>query len=200
MDNVPPDADNDRRHTRQPSAPSSAGQRWWLRLLDGDHVWGSLDVSPTRYGVTRYCLVIFPPGIDRLDRRLLRALRAWPTWGALLWLFSVCLLSTSSISVRFAVPTAVWLGIGAVLFAYAGALRTQVRTRCVTRIAGHPDITCRPDEESANAYAEMTTSVGMLRSADVLRAQGRLSTAEHEAIWWQVYDRLAPGRGIGEDR
>ena len=35
----------------------------WHRLIDGDRTWGSLAISSTRYGVTRYRLVMFPPGL-----------------------------------------------------------------------------------------------------------------------------------------
>jgi hypothetical protein len=58
---------------------------WWLRPLDGGPTWGSLDSYPRRFGVKRYRLVVFPPGISPEERRLLRLWRSWPVWGALLW-------------------------------------------------------------------------------------------------------------------
>ena len=58
----------------------------WRRLLDGGRTWGSLDVSPSRYGVTRHRLVVFPPGISSDERVLLRLWRAWPIWATLMWL------------------------------------------------------------------------------------------------------------------
>ncbi|MDR3662500.1 MAG: hypothetical protein P4L86_19325 [Mycobacterium sp.] len=179
---------------QRPPSSIAGSQHWWTRLLDGDHVWGSLSVSPTRYGVARYSLVVFPPGIDRDERRLLRAWRAWPTWGATLWLLSLCLLSTPTAWAQFAVPTAVWLGVGAVLFARVAQLRTQVRTRCMTRFASHPD------GQTEAEYAEMKVLVATLRSADTLRDQGQLSASGHEAIWWQVYDRLGAHRTANEHR
>jgi hypothetical protein len=162
--------------------PTSA--RWWTRLLDGDQVWGSIEVSPPRYGVSHYRLVVFPPGLDRVERRLLRGWRVWPTWGFGLWLFSLCLCSILTSAATFVTPTIVWLGAGIFLFARVGALRTQVRTLCVSRIAGYPD------QQAAATYAEMEALVIMLRSADKLCEQGRLSITGHEAVWWQVYDRL----------
>jgi hypothetical protein len=173
-----------------------AAQRLWTRLVDGDQVWGSLSVSPGHYGVTRYWLVVFPPGIDRTDRRLLRAWRAWPTWGAMLWLLSLCLFSTSTPPARFIIPTILWLGTGAWLFARVGGLRTQVRTRCVTRFSGHPD----EDPHSAAQYVEIRTLVAILGSADTLRGQGQLSAIGHEAIWWQVYDRMGAGREVDQNQ
>ena len=59
--------------------------RGWHRLLDGDRGWGSIDVHPDRYGMTRYRLVVFPPGISEPERRRVRLARGWPMWGALIW-------------------------------------------------------------------------------------------------------------------
>ncbi|HEX2402769.1 MAG TPA: DUF6611 family protein, partial [Mycobacterium sp.] len=47
-------------------------RRGWSRLLDGDRAWGSLEIRPDRFGVTRYRLVVFPPGIDDAERRRVR--------------------------------------------------------------------------------------------------------------------------------
>jgi len=169
-----------------------ASSRWWTRLLDGDHVWGSLSVSPTRYGVTRYWLVVYPPGIDNVERRWLRAWRAWPTWGTVLWLFSLLLLGAATSWLQFAIPTVVWLGVGVALFARVARSHAQIRTRCVTRFAG------RPDEQFEAEYAELKVLVGKLRAADMLRDHGRLSASAHEAIWWQVYDRLGTAHTANE--
>ena len=57
-------------------------RRGWLRLLDGERPWGSLVVQPDRFGVTRYRLVVFPPGISEPERRWVRLARGWPMWGA----------------------------------------------------------------------------------------------------------------------
>jgi hypothetical protein len=160
--------------------------------VDGEFVWGSLSVSPTRYGVTRCWLVLYPPGIDSVERRWLRAWRAWPTWGAVLWLLSLILLGVSASWMEFAITTMVWLGVGAALFVRTARSHAQIRTRCVTRFAS------RPGEEVEADYAELKVLVGMLRSADCWRDQGRLSVSAHEAIWWQVYDRLGATRAADE--
>src|SRR5258707_12438425 len=60
-------------------------RRGWLRLLDGDRPWGSIDIRPDRFGVTRYRLVVYPPGISESERRRVRVARGWPLWGALVW-------------------------------------------------------------------------------------------------------------------
>lgn len=161
-----------------------AARRWWTHVVDGDHVWGSVSVSPTRYGVTRYWLELYPPGIDSVERRWLRAWRAWPTWGAVLWLFSLILFGAGASWMQFAISAMVWLGVGAALYGRAARSHAQVRTRCVTRFAN------RPDDQSEAEYAELTVLTGMLRAADSLRDLGRLSASAHEAVWWRVYDRL----------
>ena len=64
-------------------------------------------------GVTRYRLVIYPPGISETERRRLRVWRGWPMWGALLWIVSYVIL-TELIGARPAllVSTATYLGGG----------------------------------------------------------------------------------------
>ncbi|WP_319446851.1 MULTISPECIES: DUF6611 family protein [unclassified Mycobacterium] len=167
--------------------PTRAADRWWYLMLDGRRAWGSLDISPTRYGVTRYQLTVFPPGIDSAERRLLRAWRAWPTWGAVLWLLTqIALGSVASPAMAFIISTAVYLGIGAVLFRRVASVRTQVRGVCVVRMAGFAD------PRGAALYAELCSLTAALDDADTRLQQGVLSAAGHEAAWWQVYDRLNP--------
>jgi hypothetical protein len=156
-------------------------------MLDGRRPWGSLDISPTRYGVTRFRLTVFPPGIDSAERRLLRAWRAWPTWGAFLWLLTqLALGSVASPGTAFIVSTAVYLGVGAMLFGRVASVRAQVRGVCVVRMAGFPD------PQGAALYAELCLLAAALDDADTRLQQGVLSAAGHEAAWWQVYDRLRP--------
>jgi len=50
-------------------------RRGWLRVIDGDRPWGSIDIRPDRFGVTRYRLVVYPPGITESERRLVRVAR-----------------------------------------------------------------------------------------------------------------------------
>src|SRR5690242_13702116 len=70
--------------------------RGWSRLLDGDRAWGSLEIHPDRFGLTRYRLVVFPPGINAAERRSVRVARGWPLWGAVVWvLCEVCLTQTT---------------------------------------------------------------------------------------------------------
>jgi hypothetical protein len=174
--------------TTEPQCPvGSAGRmaRWWSLVLDGRHDWGSVDVGPTRHGVTRTRLVVFPPGIDTVERRLLRAWRAWPAWGALIWVISQIVVGAFlTPGAAFASSTCAFLASGAILFARVSALRARVRTLAVVRIAGYAD------EHSAARHTELKLLVAALCHADDQREQGHWSAIDHEAAWWQVYDRL----------
>jgi hypothetical protein len=181
---APVDATDDMR-SRPVGPESRAFAQWWTLVLDGRHDWGSVDASPTRHGVTRYRLVVFPPGIDTVERRLLRAWRAWPTWGAVLWVVSQIVLSAVlTPGAAFAVSTITYLASGLFLFARVAELRSRVRTLTVVRIAGYPD------QRSAAMFTELKSLVAALCHADSQRAGGQSSPADHESTWWRVYDRL----------
>ena len=62
--------------------------RWGARLLDGENRWGFVCIQIDRFGVTRYRLVVYPPGISDVQRRRLRLWRGAPIWGAALWVLS----------------------------------------------------------------------------------------------------------------
>jgi hypothetical protein len=159
--------------------------KWWSRLLDGQRVWGSVDLWAGRYGFRKYRLVIFPPGISPADRRLVRLWRGWPMWGALLWLMSEIVLSNAlSPGSALAFSVAVYLASGAITFALAGPARTQVRTLHAVLIDGYIDA------HSAARYAEWKELVAILTEADERVNQGSSSPVEHEVVWWRAYDRV----------
>lgn len=113
--------------------------------------------------------------------------RAWATWGALLWLTSEIGLSGRLTTwTAIGISTTVYLSTGAITLALAGDLRSQIRTLFVA-VADR-----RPDRRSAAMYAELETLVDMLSEADAMHESGRFSAIDHEAAWWQVYDRLGP--------
>jgi hypothetical protein len=158
-------------------------------MLDGEYVWGAIDIWPSRHGVHKYRLVVFPPGARVAERRLLRLWRAWPTWGAVLWLISaICLSGRPAPWAAIGISTVVYLGAGAITLALVGHLRSRVRTLRVLVIDGHTD------PESTAKYAELETLVTILRDADASRGLGRTSVVDHEAACWEVYDRLGPDR------
>src|SRR5689334_14159764 len=116
-------------------------RRWANRLLDGDRVWGSIDVRPGRFGIVHYRLVVFPPGLSRADHRWIRLARGSPLWGLLLWLQCEAWLSPTLLSPwpALAVSTAVPLVGGAVVVTLAGEARRQVHTMVAVTMAGYDD-------------------------------------------------------------
>lgn len=142
-----------------------------------------------RYGVRHYRLIIYPPGTSTADRRLARLWRAWPPGGAVLGLglLAVILLgnAVSSPHTVLAVAMAAYLSIGALLFLRAGPARVQVRSMSVVLMPG------AADAQQRRRHAEWETLVDMLVRADHMLRTGAISPVEHEAIWWQAYDRLA---------
>jgi len=109
-------------------------------------------------------------------------------WGAMLWLLlAICLGGTPGPWAAIGLATIVYLSSGAIILALTRHLRSRVRTLGVLVIDGHSN------RSSAAGYAELETLANTLRDADAKRSEGRLSAVDHEALWWQAYDRLAPG-------
>jgi hypothetical protein len=155
-------------------------------LLDGDRPWGSIDVRPDRFGVTRYRLLVYPPGISRTERRRVRVARSWPLWSVATWSVAQIYLGgvldpwiAIALSIGFA------LGVGAIVAAVAGYQRKQVRTMTAAVMVGRPDL-------SATAERDTIQRLGVrLIRADKALADGTLNAVEHESVWWGVYDEMA---------
>ncbi|MFG1930804.1 DUF6611 family protein [Mycobacterium sp. NPDC048908] len=160
-------------------------RRGWSRLLDGDRAWGSMEIRPDRFGVTRYRLVVFPPGITDTERRWVRVARGWPLWGALVWVICEIFLNqvTGPWTAVFT-STAIYLGLGLAATMRAGDARRQVRTIGAMVMAGHLDPVASTLHHNLEIFA------GALMEADELLARGDISMTEHEAIWWRVYDQM----------
>jgi hypothetical protein len=157
------------------------------RLLDGDRPWGSIDIRPDRFGVTRYRLVVYPPGISESERRWVRAARGWPMWGALVWVTcEIFLINMTTPWIALAMSTAACLGSGWVAFAMAGAPRARVRTMGAMVMAGYRDPT------SVTVRDRLQELAATLTDADDRLATGQISALQHEMVWWQVYDQMSP--------
>lgn len=162
-------------------------RRGWLRLLDGDRPWGSIDIRPDRFGVTRYRLVVYPPGISESERRRVRVARGWPLWGALVWVVSEIFMNNMTTPwIALAMSTAACLGSGLVAFTLAGEPRTRVRAIAATVMAGYRDPT------SVAARDRLEGLAATLMDADDRLASGHISALQHEMVWWHVYDRMSP--------
>ena len=163
-----------------------AAPRWWSLLLDGAHPWGSFDVVVSQYGVRRYRLTIYPPTATRADQRLARLWRAWPISGVAAALLAVMLFGnvTGSPDTVLAFAVAAYVTIGALLFLRAGPARVQVRSASIILLPETADVAERRRYAGCRALVEMLTQAGQLLTV------GDISSVEHEAIWWEAYDRL----------
>ncbi|WP_369829106.1 DUF6611 family protein [Mycobacterium sp. 852002-50816_SCH5313054-b] len=168
----------------QPGAPKRP--QWWSRLLDGPHQWGSLDATVGRYGVQRDRLIVYPPGSTPADRRMARLWRGWPITGAALGLLAIMLLGHAGVAPDkvLAIFVVAYVGIGALLFLRAGPTRVKVRSMSVILLPNSADA---HEEQS---HTECRTLADMLVRADHLLESGAISLVEHEAIWWDAYDRI----------
>jgi hypothetical protein len=167
-------------------------RRGLVRLLDGDRPWGSIDIRPDRFGVTRYRLVVYPPGISEPERRRVRVARGWPLWGVLVWVVGEIWLSqVTGPWLAVAISTTVYLGSGVAAMTMAGPARTRVRTMGAMVMAG------QNDPMSVAARDKLETLARALIDADERLVRGQLSAAEHEMTWWRVYDQMDSGHSAG---
>jgi len=170
----------------EPTPEAPAVPSLWSRLLDGAHPWGSFDAVVGRYGVRRYRLIIYPAGITTAERRLARLWRGWLVGGAVLGVLAVMLLGNvvSSPIAVLAVAVVAYVSVGALLFLLAGPARVQVRSMSVTVM---------PETAGAHElrrHSEWQALVQMLVRADHMLTTGAISPREHQATWWEAYDRL----------
>jgi hypothetical protein len=169
-------------HTGLRRSGLAAVRAAWRRLLDGAHPWGSFDATLGRYGLRRYRLVIFPPGISAADRRLLRLWRAWPIGGGAVALFAVMLVGGPPSTVL--VAAAAYLTVGAVLFVLTAGVRGGVRSMSLVFL------TEELNSADRRRYAECVALVELLTRADHMLTTGAITLPQHEAVWWQAYDCL----------
>jgi hypothetical protein len=175
-------------HTRLRRPGMAAVRAVWRRLLDGAHLWGSFDATVGRYGLRRYRLIIFPPGSTTTDRRLLRLCRGWPVGGGVLALFAVMLVGGSPDSLL--VAAAAYLTVGAVLFVLTAGVRGGVRSMSLILLTEQ----LGPDDR--RRYAEWEALVSLLTYADHMLSAAAITLLQHEALWWQAYDRLEVGAHV----
>jgi hypothetical protein len=168
------------------AGPGLLRRSWW-RLLDGDRCWGSLDIRPDRFGVTRYTLVVFPPGISTGERRWVRVARGWTWWAALVWI--VCQVWLSQLTdpwTALGVSTVIYFGLGLLVTTAAGDPRRQVRTMGVTVMAG------QHDPVSSARRDKLEDLALVLLEADESLIRGEITVTDHELTWWRVYDQMVP--------
>lgn len=142
-------------------------------------------MSATQYGIVRYRLVVFPPGISADDRMLLRIWRAWPTWGmATFLILEILLVPVLGAAAALWISATVFLGAGALVMAMTAGHRGDVRTMTAVRRAGIHD------PLAAEQFLEFYALAHDLAEADGRLAAGEIQPVEHELLVWRVYDRM----------
>ncbi|AEV73930.1 hypothetical protein MycrhN_3407 [Mycolicibacterium rhodesiae NBB3] len=160
-------------------------RRGWQRALDGERLWGSVEIRPDRFGVKRYRLAVYPPGMNAAERRRVRVARGWPLWGAAVWILTEIALSQSTGPwTALAISTAAVLSAGAVTMVMAGEPRRRIRTMHACSMAGFDDPVTVATVKKIRIFA------GRLLEADDALNDARLTPAEHEMLWWRVYDEV----------
>jgi len=144
-------------------------------------------VRPDRFGVTRYRLMVYPPGISVTERRRVRVARGWPLWGVAAWIVApIFLTHVLGPWTALAVSTTAVLALGVIARMLAEPARAQVRTMTAAVLVGYPD-------PRSFAERDQIQRLGIrLIRADESLADGRLTAAEHESIWWSVYNEMIP--------
>jgi hypothetical protein len=163
---------------------------WLSRLLDGAHPWGSYEATVSRYGVRRYSLTIYPPGVSTTDRWLARTWRAWPITGAALMLLGV-MVSGNAVTPPSTVLTlaaAAYLSISLFLYLRAGPQRVRARSMSIILMPKTADV------HELRRYMQWRTLIDMLIEADRMLTIRAISPVQYEARWWEAYDCLAAPR------
>ncbi len=164
-------------------------QRWSAQLLDGENRWGYVRTQVDRFGVTRYRLVVYPPGISDVQRRRLRIWRGAAVWGAALWVLSeIVLQQLVGPWTALAASTGGVVALAAVAKAKAGETRTMVRSMGVVTMPGLTEVA------TIHSRDELLAMAMTLTAADDRVDEEHMSPLDHEALWWQVYEKLDPAR------
>ncbi|AMM19370.1 hypothetical protein AX769_03510 [Frondihabitans sp. PAMC 28766] len=155
------------------------------RVSDGEHLWGTVDVSPANRTVwSRTHVTVYAPGTNSAERRRLRLLHAWPLLGALLGLLLMSFLR--------GVPA--WGGFGAGVVFYAAGfwplLQSTQRLRRTSRHIRVSMVDLGDHYERIGDLHLLRACLTILTDMDEARRRGAISPVEFEAGWSRVYDDI----------
>lgn len=155
-------------------------------LVDGSHVWGTLDQAPARSTVVQQItLRVYRPGTSLLDRRLLHARQCWPVAGAVVVVLVTLALATVANAPTLAVVAlAVYAGGFPALEWASREVRSTVRELSASS-------TCTPSGlvVVGDAACVRATAARLFALDRDLRL-GRIDPARHEALWGEVWRAL----------
>jgi hypothetical protein len=144
--------------------------------------WGSLGGGPVRFGGRHYRLVVYPPGTDDRERRLLRTAQWWPGAGALLAVTAFGILGDLfGLPVAFALATALYLGP---LLALRHVVRRPRRDVSVV----HAEYLWGPGTAADLARCRRVVSLSStLTDAERALDRGALTPVDFQRIWGDVH-------------
>jgi hypothetical protein len=162
-------------------------RHWYSELFDGENRWGFVRIQIDRFGVTRYRLVVYPPGISDEERRRLRMWRGLPIWSAALWVVLEVFLQELVGPLLATVTATTVIAVLAIRARRrAGVVRNKVRTMGVVTMPGYTTSAMLAARDRLRAMAEL------LADADLRMNEQQMTPIEHEVLWWQVYEQLEP--------
>lgn len=157
------------------------------RLSDGEHLWGTVDVSPANRSVwSRTHLTVYAPGTSRSERRLLRIVHAWPLIGAVLGLLLMIAFHV------LPAPEAFAIGLALYAAGFWPLMRVTRRLRAGSRhlVVAVVDIGDR--YELTGDLELMRACLQVLREMDRALTLGAITPVEFEACWSDIYRLLPP--------
>ena len=156
------------------------------RLLEGQYVWGRVDVTPpARSLCTSYRVVVYPPGTNSSERRRLTSRRNWPVTGAVLSMI-VLLAASSQIEELLAIMLAITVYIGG--FIVWGRLCRGVWPRCRTVEASF--MVGFEGTVSAGDPALLASTMRRFHELGMANCAGTITPAQFESRWSTLYDAL----------
>ncbi|AZG47783.1 DUF6611 family protein [Gordonia insulae] len=157
----------------------------WSRVLTGPDTWGTLRVGYARHWA-QYRVAVYPPGIDDGQRVRLRAWRAAPVWGFLLWLAVWTAFAAIGVGYAVSIPASIVITALVIARSAAAASTTRRFVRQMTVWTGEGE-----EPTSSIERDRLLRMVDLLRRTDADLRAGRISPVEHETVWAGCYAELA---------
>lgn len=181
-----PDRGRSPRARPTPKAGPTRVSRLIRRVSDGQHLWGTIDVSPANRSVwSRTHLTVYAPGTNTAERRRLRLFHSWPIVGAVLGILVMVALDSWPPLIAFGVGIAVY----AVGFWPVTAMTARLRRANRHVVVSVVDIGER--YQQTGDLELLRSCVRILSDLEEGLARGTMTPVEFEACWAEVY-RLIP--------
>lgn len=172
---------------------AGAGRRPHLNPYIENRPWGRIElpdpIMVARTGIAHYRLSVFAPGTSEVQRRELQVARRWWTGSAAGTIAGELVVASAGLGSDTAIALAI---TGAAIFSYWLA-----RTRAIRRGTRtlHVAIVMAVNPHQVVGDAELLDECRReLDRVDGEQVPTSLTAVEREAIWYAVYDRLAPQR------